>query len=337
MSGERISTCIHFSSSQSSIFLQSEQPKSLQQTVKGVLYLFRNDAGQIRSGWMIFFGILIMLTGQFVFMLPGITFMSILEITEHRGAAEANFTTMSPLMLLMTQGAGTFGGLAATLVAWRSLNKRPLKELGIRGLDLDFLFGLILGALSITLIFIILYGTGQVTLLNSFSDPQISTYTFTFLIMFILVAFFEELFFRGYVMRIMESRGNQKWLIYVVSALLFSIAHGMNPNVSLFGLINIALIGILFAYMFDVTKSLMLPIGYHITWNFFQGNVFEFPVSGASLYGMYDIDTSSGNVLLTGGEFGLEGGILATLMIALGFVATHFYAKVRYKREVESR
>ena len=58
-------------------------------------------------------------------------------------------------------------------------------------------------------------------------------------------------------MSTMESRGNPKWLIYVVSAVVFSLAHGTNPNVSVFGLVNIALVGILFAYMFDATKSLV--------------------------------------------------------------------------------
>lgn len=297
--------------------------------------MFKNKAGQIRSGWMIFFGFLIMLTGQFVFMLPGDTFLNILEITEQSDSGGVSFNTSGPFMVLFTQGAGTFGGIAATLVAWRSLMKRPLRQLGIRGLNLDFLFGLILGALSITLIFFLLYATGQVTMLNSFSNPQITSYTFAFLIIFILIGFFEELFFRGYVMKTMETRKNKKWLIYLVSALIFSIAHGLNPNVSFFGLVNIAFVGILFAYMFDVTKNLMLPIGYHITWNFFQGNVFGFAVSGTSPYGMYHVDTSSGNVLLTGGSFGPEGGILATLMIALGFVATHFYAKVFHKDKVE--
>lgn len=298
--------------------------------------MFKNKAGQVRSGWMIFFAFLIMFAGQFIFMLPGITFMSIIEITQHGASVELDFNSMGPWMILMTQGAGTFGGLAATLVAWRSLNKRPVNELGVRAPDLDLVFGLLLGAASITLIFFILYITGNVTLLNSLSEPKITLYTFSFLILFILVGYFEELFFRGYIIKTMASRGNKKWVIYVVSALLFSIAHGVNPNVSVFGLINIAFIGLLFSYMFDVTKSLMLPIGYHITWNFFQGNVFGFAVSGTTPYGMYEVDVSSEHDLLTGGSFGLEGGILATIMIALSFVATRYYAKIRMNSRTDS-
>src|SRR5690606_35583110 len=124
---------------------------------------------------------------------------------------------------------------------------------------------------------------------------EFSIYTLTFLLLFILVGFFEEMFFRGYVMSTLESRGNRKWVIYVVSALVFSLTHGTNPNVSVLGLVNIALAEILFAYMFDVTKSLWLPIGYHITWNYFQGNVFGFAVSGISPHGIYNVSIESGN------------------------------------------
>ena len=95
--------------------------------------------------------------------------------------------------------------------------------------------------------------------------------------------------------------------------------HGMNPNVSILGL-NIALVGILFAYMFVATNSLWLPIGYHITWNYFQGNVFGFPVSGTTPNGIYGVEVVAGRDWLTGGAFGLEGGLMATLLILVGFV-----------------
>lgn len=292
--------------------------------------MFTNKQNQVRSGWLIFIALVIVLIGQGIFMLPGITLVSIIEISSGEISMEVDGSSISnPWMILLTQGAGTIGGIAATLVVWRAINKKYPPELGLRGQGKDLFFGLFLGAASITVIFFVLLATGNITLLNSLSSPQITMFTLTYLILFILVGFFEEMFFRGYVMKTMAERGNTKWVIYIVSALVFSIVHGSNPNVSIFGLINIALVGLLFAYMFDVTRSLLLPIGYHITWNFFQGNVFGFPVSGTAPYGMYGVDVSGGSDFLTGGSFGLEGGILATLLIALGFVATHFYAKGR--------
>lgn len=290
--------------------------------------LFKNEANQVRSGWLILSAFIIMFIGQAIFMLPGMTLVSIIEISTGEVSVEIDMGSISnPWMFLMTQGLGTAGGIAGTLVAWRAINKKNPLELGLRGQGKDFMFGLLLGAVSISMIFFLLLATGNVTMLHSFLSPEFSMFTFTYLILFILVGFFEELFFRGYVMKTMASRGNKKWVIYVVSAVIFSIIHGANPNVSIFGLINIALVGLLFAYMFDVTKSLWLPIGYHITWNYFQGNVFGFPVSGTTPYGLYEVDVAVGNDLLTGGSFGLEGGAMATLLIVLGFVATYYYAR----------
>lgn len=289
--------------------------------------MLKNNANQIRSGWLIFVALLFVFIGQVMFMMPGITLQSIMELTA--GDTSTDLGTMSPIMILLTQGAGTIGGIAATLVVFRAINKKNPNELGIQGPGKDLFFGLFLGAASITVSFIVLLATGNIVFLSDFLRPEITMYTFSFLILFILVGFFEEMFFRGYIMNTMAERGNKKWLMYIVSALVFSFVHGLNPNVSLFGLINIALVGVLFAYMFDVTKSLLLPIGYHITWNFFQGNVFGFSVSGISPQGMYAVDISEGNPIFTGGSFGLEGGIVATFVILLGFVATYIYAKWR--------
>src|SRR5690625_3212677 len=271
---------------------------------------------------------------QTIFMLPGMTLVSIIQISSDSITVEIDPMNLdNPWLILLTIGAGHLGGIAATLVAWRAINKQNPLEIGLRGSGKDFLFGLFLGAASITVIFLLLLGTRNVEMINSFSTPEFSMFTLVFLIIFIFVGFFEEMFFRGYIMRTMESRGNQKWLIYVVSALVFSLVHGTNPNVSILGLINIMFVGLLFAYMFDKTNSLWLPIGYHITWNFFQGNVFGFPVSGITPHGIYIIDVSGGSPVLTGGAFGPEGGLMATIVILFGFVATHLY--VRKKKIAE--
>jgi len=294
--------------------------------------LFTNQNGQIRSGWIILLGLIAMYIAQGIFSIPGMIFLAVTELTHQ--SATITFDIMSafenqPWVLLLTQGGGTIGGILATILLWRFLNKKTIKELGFKGSWKDLLFGLFLGAISITIIFFLLIATGDIKLLNLITQPDFNSFTISFLIMFILVGFFEEMFFRGYVMQTMASRQNKKWMIYLVSAVVFSVAHGANPNVSIIGLLNIVFVGLLFAYMFDRTKSLWLPIGYHITWNYFQGSVFGFAVSGISPHGLYQIDITGGNTLLTGGDFGLEGGLYATFFILIGFLITWFYTKIR--------
>lgn len=273
-----------------------------------------------------------MFVAQQLFALPGVFALLLADFSALGSGSEAEVMSAldsHPWIFLLTQGGGTVGGMLVTILLWKFMNKRTLKDLGFRGPLKDLGFGLLLGALSISVIFVLLYVTGNAELLNSFTTPEFSMYTLTFLILFILVGFFEEMFFRGYVMSTMANRGNPRWLMYVVSAVVFSLAHGMNPNVSILGLVNIALVGVLFAYMFIATNSLWLPIGYHITWNYFQGNVFGFAVSGITPHGIYNVSVEGGNDLLTGGAFGLEGGLLATLLIVLGYFATRFYANNR--------
>ncbi|MFJ7934114.1 lysostaphin resistance A-like protein [Sporosarcina sp. NPDC096371] len=298
--------------------------------------MFKNQSGQVRAGWFILLAFAAMLIVQQLFSIPA---MLLLFFTEAPFSGESGYIDVlaaldaHPWIYLLMQAGGTAGGILITLLLWRFMNKATMKQLGFRGSLKDLWFGLFLGAISITLIFIVLMATTNVTLINSLSNPQFSVFTITFLILFILVGFSEEMFFRGYVMSTMASRGNKKWVIYVVSAVIFSLAHVGNPNVSMIGLVNIALVGVLFAYMFDATKSLWLPIGYHITWNYFQGNVFGFAVSGTTPHGIYGVEVAEGRDWLTGGAFGLEGGLLATVLILAGFIATSLYSRQKTKQE----
>ncbi|QTD40422.1 CPBP family intramembrane glutamic endopeptidase [Sporosarcina sp. Te-1] len=292
--------------------------------------MFKNKKGQVRAGWFIVPAFIAMVVAQQIFALPGLLLLIFIETPQLAGTSQVHVLEMldnHPWFFLAMQGGGILGSILITYIFWRFINKGTWKTLGFKSSIPDFLYGLFLGAVSICIIFIILLSSGNVTLLNSWGSPEFSTYTVSFLILFILVGFSEEIFFRGYVMSTMASRNHPKWAIYVVSAVIFSIAHGMNPNVSLLGLLNILMVGLLFAYMFDATKSLWLPIGYHMTWNYFQGNVFGFAVSGTTPHGIYNVSVDAGNEWLTGGAFGLEGGLLATLLIILGFFATRLYVQ----------
>lgn len=282
--------------------------------------MFKNKYGQVRSGWLILCGFFIMFIFQGIFMIPGSFYIM------EADAMETGL--LNPTYMLIAQGGGTVGGIIGTIFMWRVIQKHHWRKLGFEHASVkDLLFGLLLGAASITFMFFILLMTGNVTMVHSFTNPQISLFLIHYLILFILVGIFEELFFRGYVMQTMASRKNKVWVIYMASALLFSFVHGLNPNVSSLGLVNIFFVGLLFAYMFVATKSLLMPIGYHITWNYFQGSVFGFAVSGNTTHALYEVDITGGNDWLTGGSFGLEGGFLTTLFIGVSFIATYFYVR----------
>ncbi|WJY27290.1 CPBP family intramembrane glutamic endopeptidase [Sporosarcina trichiuri] len=290
----------------------------------------KNDKGQIRAGWLILLALVAMLIAQQIFSLPGAMLLFLYELPALTSSVEIDILQAydgHPWLYVLTQGGAVVGSIVVTYIFWRFVNKGSLRSLGFRWSFADFAYGLFLGAASITVIFLLLLATGNVSMVNSFSAPAFSAYTVAFLVMYILVGLSEEMFFRGYVMSTMLSRGNPKWAVYLVSAVVFSLAHGLNPNVSWLGLLNIVFVGVLFAYMFLETDNLWLPIGYHMTWNYFQGNVFGFAVSGTTPNGIYNVSIEGGNAWLTGGAFGLEGGLAATLLILIGFAATWVYGR----------
>ena len=83
---------------------------------------------------------------------------------------------------------------------------------------------------------------------------------------------------------------------------------------------------------YKCTNSLFFPIGIHWTWNFSQGNVFGFPVSGTSVDNSLITPVISGNELLTGGEFGPEASVNAAVIGLL--LAAWFYKIYRDKQTV---
>ncbi|MGM9747392.1 MAG: lysostaphin resistance A-like protein [Candidatus Cryptobacteroides sp.] len=134
------------------------------------------------------------------------------------------------------------------------------------------------------------------------------------LFLYFLVACGEEVVFRGIVFRMIDERFGMWWALGI-SALLFGFIHIFQANASLWSSIAIAIeAGILLGAAFKYSGSLWLPIGIHWTWNFTQGNVCGFPVSGISDGESIFTAIVSGPELITGGAFGPEASIISVIL-----------------------
>lgn len=134
----------------------------------------------------------------------------------------------------------------------------------------------------------------------------------------IIPGFTEELLFRGILFRWIEEFGGS-WLALLVTSALFGLAHILNPNATWFSSFAIAVeAGILLGAAYMLTRNLWLVMGLHAGWNFTQGEIFDVPVSGVDEHGLVQAKLS-GPEILSGGQFGLEGSIIAiTIATALG-------------------
>jgi membrane protease YdiL (CAAX protease family) len=134
--------------------------------------------------------------------------------------------------------------------------------------------------------------------------------------------------FRGYILQNLR-----EWpgtiLAVVISSILFGLVHGLNPNFNLLAALNIALAGVAFCCAYLITGNLWLPLAYHFSWNFFQGPVFSFPVSGMISGGLLLTQVSQAGSAITGGAFGPEGGLTGLGAQLLGLLLLRLWAKRR--------
>jgi membrane protease YdiL (CAAX protease family) len=128
-----------------------------------------------------------------------------------------------------------------------------------------------------------------------------------------VAAWTEELVYRGYPLQaLMQAAG--EWPGLITMSAIFGLGHHLNPNATWLGTTNTFLAGILLSIAYLRTRSLWLPWGIHIGWNLATGVLLGLPVSGVEIASLLRVRIR-GAEWLTGGAFGPEGGILATVAI----------------------
>ena len=141
--------------------------------------------------------------------------------------------------------------------------------------------------------------------------------------LFLIVGVGEEIVFRGILFRWLD----EKWgfiTAMAVSSLVFGLIHIFNPGSTWWSSLAIAIeAGLLLGAAYKYAGNLWLPIGIHWAWNFTQGNIFGFAVSGGDA-GISLIQSHvTGSDILTGGAFGAEASILAPILglaLAIWFI-----------------
>jgi hypothetical protein len=223
----------------------------------------------------------------------------------------------------------------SVMLVGRWLDRRSWREFGLqldRAWWWDLSFGLVLGALLMTLGFVFEYAVGWLRIERVLDARHRSTLLLGLmraLALFIAVGFYEELLARGYLLRnLAEGLCSQRISAAralasagVLTALLFGLAHGGNPSATLTSTVNVALAGLLLALPYVLTGRLALSIGFHITWNLFQGPIFGLPVSGNIWRDSLLTVHQQGPDAWTGGAFGPEAGLVGLVLMALGALA----------------
>lgn len=202
---------------------------------------------------------------------------------------------------------------------WDLLTREP---------DKNILCGLATGFANFVMITGILYISGCYHAM--YASPQWSQ-IFTNLCVFFLVACGEEAIFRGIIFRMIDERWGLWWALGI-SALIFGFAHIFNSNATIWSSVAIAVeAGVLLGAAYKYADSLWLPIGFHWAWNFTQGNVFGFAVSGGEGGESILLAETKGPDIITGGAFGPEASIIALILGIL--ISAWFLWKILTRRD----
>jgi len=216
--------------------------------------------------------------------------------------------------------------LISYTLLFKLYERREISELKFhfyKNSAIGFLTGMILQSLVIFIIYI--NGGFEIIRINPLS------YILPGLGISVTSAVFEEILFRGILFRILEEKLGSI-IALIISACTFGLIHMANPNSSVYSVIAIALqAGVLLGSSYMYGRSLWLPIFLHFAWNFMEVGIFGAVISGNVIDKSLLTSKFSGPVLLTGGEFGPENSIQATLFCMVAAAIFLYLSKKQNK------
>lgn len=239
----------------------------------------------------------------------GIPFSSVLQKLGKEGVDKMFYFVLSETLMLI-------GIFLSAWIVWhfRGVSLAGLgRSLAIRKKDL--LSGISLAIVLYVVGFGVSLLAGAIEIAGVVFNPSSLLISFVF---FLLVAITEEFALRGFVLERMLQGGVNKFWALFLSATLFSLVHIANPNFDFLSFINILLAGILLGSSYIYTRNLCFPIALHWFWNWIQGPVLGYEVSGNKFCdGLLTLYLPEAN-LINGGAFGFEGSILCTVLMVAG-------------------
>jgi membrane protease YdiL (CAAX protease family) len=294
---------------------QSTQERSILERI-----FISPDEPRLRAGWRLLIQIIIYL------VLGMVVFVTAVFLGFKPGSSSFAFLLEQVLNLIVYTGS--------VFIARRWLDKRSFESLGLK-LDhralVDVLMGIGIALMQMGFIYILMLWLNWLTF-EGFAwqfDPisVVVIGVLTFFVAFIFVGWNEEVFSRGYHLQTIASGTNLFWGV-IISSAIFGALHLFNPSATWVSTVGIFFAGIYLAYGYIRTKQLWLSIGLHIGWNFCEGVVFGFPVSGLDIYALTRIEVT-GPEIWTGGAFGPEAGLIVLPSLILGAILIYLYTANR--------
>lgn len=293
-------------------------------------FLF-DASGRLRSGWRVA-----------VFLACFIFAVAIAGALIAGTLAAAGYTSIvgSPLFLSISGGVSLVIALTVGWLCGKYFEGLPFRALGAwfsYGWLRNLMIGSGLGLLTLAAAACIAAAFGGVWFIQNKTDGagSIAASMAVSLGVFAVAAAFEESLFRGYILQTF-ARSGLAWFAILLTAAFFAGVHLMNPNAGNISTLNTALAGIWFGVAYLRTRDLWFVTGLHLMWNWVQGSLFGIEVSGLKEIAAAPLlrEVEYGPAWLTGGDYGLEGGLACTAALAVSILVIHFLPFVSADREL---
>jgi membrane protease YdiL (CAAX protease family) len=284
------------------------------------------DEPRLRAGWRLLVQTILLLVILGCLSLP----VGIISATTHIKFSDQFFMLISELISF-------FAILISVFLSRRLLDKRSISSLG---LDLsvkvvpDLTIGFVISLLSLVLVYVLEISFGWIHIVSFawqiLTPISVISGSTLALITFILVGWNEELLSRGYHLQTLASGLNLPFGV-IISSAIFGILHLSNPNATWVSVIGIFLAGIFLTFGYIRTHKLWLSIGLHIGWNFTEGVLLGFPVSGWNGFQLTRIKVN-GPIAWTGGAFGPEAGFIILPGLIFGLILIYLYTQPIFRK-----
>jgi uncharacterized protein len=283
--------------------------------------IYFNEFGRVRSGWRFTIFLLSFFLVSAVLLFAGTAVLIALPV---------GFSPYS-LLSFVFQFAVSFA--VVMFFGWlygKIFEDLPFRALGFwvtKNWFMNLVWGLLIGggALALAALIAFVFGGLSFRFNDSAGTAAILLTLASTLVIFIFGAAFEEAFLRGYTLQTFSRAGLAVFGV-VLTSLIFATMHNNNPGANPLSWLNTFLAGIWFAVAYFKTRDLWFPFGLHLAWNWFQGSIFGISVSGLDQLAPAPLmkATDTGPAWLTGGGYGLEGGVACTVALVFSTALIYF-------------
>lgn len=276
----------------------------------------------------------ILMPGQFILMFTDENFMNAAAAGDMQGIMAASEVLAASDAITILMLFANAGMILVALLFCKLIQKRKMTTVGFQkqGMWKEYLCGLGVGFGIFTIAVLLCVATGSLKLQGLSSTFSAGIFVL-FLLGYLIQGMAEEVLCRGYFL-VSVGRRYPLAVAILANAVVFAALHLLNNGITVLAFINLVLFGI-FASVYFIKRGNIWGVGaLHSIWNLAQGNIYGIRVSGMQTScSLLSSEMVAGRELINGGDFGLEGGLAVTLVLAAGTLILLATKQQRYVEE----